>query len=132
MEFANYLNQLEDHLPAYTEKQRFHHLRIKLRVLIQNALNMQIAEPICNRKHLISTITRLKKVLSKNKRSKITAPPNDFNDHRPSYFNRSKERISNNFIPFRRSVMASINNNRYIHNNISGRSQNPRRIFEEN
>jgi hypothetical protein len=93
---------------------------------------MQVAEPICNRKYLISTAIRLKKILSKNKRSKVTAPFNDFNDYRSSHFNRSKERISNNFIFFKRSIIASTNDNRYIYSNISGRPQDPRRIFGEN
>jgi hypothetical protein len=93
---------------------------------------MQIAELICNRKYLIFTATRLEKILSKNKRFRVTAPFNDFNGHTPLYFNRPRERISNNLIPFRRPVIASINNNRYIYGNISDRSQNPRKIFEEN
>jgi hypothetical protein len=93
---------------------------------------MQIAESICNRKYLISTVIHLEKIFLKNKKSKITAPPNDLNDYRPSHFNRPKKRISNNLIFFRRPIMASTNNNRYIYNNISGRSQNPQKIFEGN
>jgi hypothetical protein len=93
---------------------------------------MQIAESICNRKYFISIAIRLEKVLSKNKRSKVTAPPNDLNGHRLSYFNKLKRKIFNHFTLFRRSVMASINNNRYIYSNISDRSQDLRRIFEKN
>jgi hypothetical protein len=82
---------------------------------------MQITESIYNQKYLISIVIRLKKVFSKNERFRVTAPPSDLNSYRPSYFNRPRERIFNNFISFRRSVIASTNNNRYIYNNISDR-----------
>jgi hypothetical protein len=62
---------------------------------------MQITESICNRKYLIFIAIRLEKILSKNKKSRITAPPSDFNDYRLSYFNRSRKKISNYFISFR-------------------------------
>jgi hypothetical protein len=132
MKFANYLNQLKNHLSIYTEKQRFYHFRTKLRTLIQNELNMQITKSIYNLKYLIFTAIRLEKVLFKNKRFRITTPFSDFNSYRISHFNRSRKRISNNFISFRRPVMASINNNRYIYSNISDRSQGPRKVFGGN
>jgi hypothetical protein len=72
---------------------------------------MQIAESIYNRKHLISTAIRLKKVLSKNKKSKVITPPSDLNDHKSSYFNKLRRKVFNHFILFRRSVMAFINDN---------------------
>jgi hypothetical protein len=81
---------------------------------------MQVAESIYNRKYFISTVIRLEKVLFKNKRFKVTAFFSDFNNHRPLSFNKLKKK-SNYFISFRRSVMASINDNRYIYSNISGR-----------
>jgi hypothetical protein len=83
---------------------------------------MQVVKSIYNRKYLISTTTRLEKVLFKNKRFRITAPPSDFNGHKLSYFNKLRERISNHLISFKRFIMAFINNNRYIYNNISDRS----------
>jgi hypothetical protein len=83
---------------------------------------MQIAKSIYNRKYFIFTATRLEKIFFKNEKSRATAPSSNFNNYRPSLFNKLKEKISNYFIFFRRFVMASINNNRYIYNNISGRS----------
>jgi hypothetical protein len=82
---------------------------------------MQVAKPICNQEYFISTAIRLEKVLFKNKKSRVTAPPSDFNGHRPSPFNKLREKIFNHFISFRRPVMASTNNNRYIYGNILSR-----------
>jgi hypothetical protein len=83
---------------------------------------MQIAQLIYNRKYFISIIIRLKKILSKNKRSKITAPSSNFNDHKLSHFNKLRGRVFNYLIFCRQSIIASINDNRYIYSNILGRS----------